>query len=200
MEGRFTRFRMVYAFIFNIALLLAVWAVRWVRNDRKFWENYTSMYDCSSDSIVQQESVLYLPRHDFGVCESKRLIDFKKYENWLRCMTVTRAAYLMRTMNCEWDPFYVYFDNKTGATLLQTTFAALATKPEFLIARPRKIWCSFSGGPPGQSRLIRTSLLNLIVDRIYHHIVQYGVEITDSKIIAALNYVQPLLLEAPCGA
>jgi len=169
------------------------------------------MYDCSGrlwdNPHIQHlaDTAVYLPRHDFGIGEPKRLIDFKKYENWLRCMTVTRAAYLLRNMGCESESVYVHWDNK-GDSLLMTSVAALAIKPQFLATRPRNIWCRFEGGPPNKGlgrrsvMNVTSSLLNYIVDRIYNHILRHGVEVTDAKIIAALNYAQPLLLEAPCGA
>ena len=171
------------------------------------------MYDCSGNNLVWEDPTLramadkavYLLERDFRINESKGLIDFKKYENWLRCMTITRAAYLMRNFGFENESFYVHWDNKNGSALLMTSIRALAIKPEFLAVRPRNIWCRFEGGPPGKElrkSVMNTtsSLLNYIVDRVYRHILRKGIEDTDSRIIAALNYEQPLLLEAPCGA
>lgn len=211
MVGRFIK--MVYVFILSIVLPLTTWYMRWVRRERKFWESFTSMYDCSGNNLsfddptlrTMADKAVYLPRHDFGIYAPKGLIDFKKYENWLRCMSVSRAAYLLRSFQCENEAVYVHWDNK-GDSLLMTSISGLAIKPEFLAARPRNIWCRFEGGPPdtGLRRKsvmnVTSSLLNYIVDRVYRHILHNGVETTDSKIIAALNYVEPLLLEAPCGA
>lgn len=202
---------MLYAAI----LYLVVWFIGWwswktAQDERKFWESYTSMYDCSGNGRlwdnphIQQmaDKAVYLPRHNFG--DPKGLIDFKKYENWLRCMTVTRAAYLMRSFKYENELFHVHWANK-GDSLVMTSITILSIKPKFLATRPRNIWCRFDGGPPdkksGKCVMNTTSsLLNYIVDRVYRYILHHGVEATDSRIIASLNYVQPLLLDAPCSA
>jgi len=170
------------------------------------------MYDCSDvdyarglngqlwNKTLQDMAgkAMYLPRHNFGSPTLHGLIEFQKYENWIRCMSVPRAAYLFCDLGYKWDTFNIQRGHKNY--LLQTTFPALAIKPEFLSEWPQNIWCSFTGGPPGHRQLVQSSLLNLIVDRIYNHILCYGVEVTDAKIIAALNYAVPLCLEAPCGA
>lgn len=151
------------------------------------------MYDCSDTP----GKVLHLPftqGWDLSLIKAGS-IDFTKYENWLRCMTVSRAAHLMKLLGQEWTTVYVHWDNNDTQLLFQTTVSSMSFKPSFIQTRPRRIWCAFLGGPPGKpKREIKSSLLNFLVEQVYHHIVKHGEELTDAYIIESLNFKETLYL------
>jgi len=180
---------------------------RYLADDQNFWEQYNSMYDCSScdDYRQSRDSVLYLPCHEEVQSKSTHIvlangtmIDMQKYMRWLRCLDVTRASRLMVLLDDPWFTFYVKWGNNTTTTsLLNTVMSGLTIKPEFLSARPCNIWCRFLGGPPKNRRLVESSLLNFIVDRVFRAILKEGATAVDTKIIEALNYKETLLLKGP---
>lgn len=147
------------------------------------------MYNCNLNDTIRSvfQDLEMVPR-------AKGLIDFDKYENWLRLLSVSRAAYLLELLGCKWDAFYVKWNNSPDDSLLQTSIHALTIKPEFLSKRPQDIWCSFIGGPPSATMTIRSSLLNFIVDKVYQYILHHGLDLTDSLIIRALKHNEKLLL------
>jgi len=163
------------------------------------------MYDCSgNDDHWDDPEVQRMADHALLIPDPSKvapnlgggLIDFKKYENWLRIMPLGHAANLLQLLGYKWDTLYVV-KNKI---MLQTTLAALSFEPQFLAKRPRNIACTFAGGPHRGDALYRSSILNFIVDRIYTHIVTKGVEATDAKIVQALNFKDHLVVEGVASA
>jgi hypothetical protein len=133
----------------------------------------------------------------YEVANRQGSIDFKKYENWLRCMNLTRAVYLLDLFGESHTAVYVRMANKPEPCMkLMTEAGAMACNPAFLSVRPRNIWCSFMGGPKHKLS-VRSSFLNYVVDQVYQNIVREGTKATDDKIIAALNHKPTLLLTGP---
>lgn len=165
---------------------------------------FDDMYDCSGADHWDDPEVKKMADHallipnpmDTRPIFEGGLIDFRKYENWLRIMTLTHSAYLLQLLGYNWATLYVVKNH----VMLQTTLNSLALEPEFLAKRPRNIPCTFTGGPRGCETLYRSSILNFVVDRIYMHIVTKGVEATDAKIVQALNFKDHLVLGASIDA
>lgn len=174
-------------------------------DDRDFWADYNSMYDCSNFE-KGEGSVLYLPGTKGIKATNSRwmrlpngeMVDLQKYMNWLRCLDVTRASRLISLLDDQWYIFYVKWDNRLAESmLLNTVISALTVKPEFLAVRPCNIWCRFHGGPPGEYSIFESSLLNFIVDRVLVAILKNGITTVDTKIVEALNSKEVLLLKGP---
>ena len=163
------------------------------------------MYDCSGgidywdDPEVKKmaDHAILIPNPvDTRLVFETGLIDFKKYENWLRIMPLNHAAHLLQLLGYKLEILYVVKNH----VMLQTTLASISLEPQFLAKRPRNIPCTFTGGPRGRETMYRSSILNFIVDRIYRHIVTKGVEATDIKIVQALNFIEHLVVEGVGGA
>lgn len=162
-----------------------------------------SMYDCNSQPHTSLYDLMNKPQDNLSDLELKtpsgRAV-VKKYMNWLRCLNVIRACHLLRLLNTADNVITVRWNNDPSMSFLTTTMFSLSYKPEFITERPCRIFCRFSGGPPGHTLEIISSLLNFIVDRVFHALLIHGAKKVDAWIIQALNYKEPLLLEGPVGA
>jgi len=201
-------------------VLLGLWAgfsawmcSRFNKDDRKFWESYRKMYDCSGEGALDNmaDKALYLAPNpvreslaELGlVTKDNKVINMEKYMNWLKCLNVAKLAFLARELGHEHDIITVRWDNDSQKkhSLLLTTVPALTIKPPFLAERPVRIYCEFKGGPPNKPAMeIRSSLLNFIVDRVFLALEKHGKKKVDAMIIQALNHRETLLLEGPVGA